>query len=447
MHRPAPSSRVVRGKGVTRSLLIAALLVASGVACPPPSSGPGARGRTEQPTYRYARDADCEARIEEAARNYKSDTALKLATDCAHEYDRGLRATIMVLVRAEMRRLGEVAMDIPEFHDEQRLAGDGVNALGPFAGIFASPYLASFNHPWQMRGQGKPGVLAGYVVVMQQDNEPLPASYTALNLGWGVNCVFLESKAGGFDAWIIQPGVDKTCRDEFGAVAIPAGLLPLQVNVRPIGRPKADMVPAARFLEDNAGRTVFGLPCLRDWCEIGVPGFVSRTTTFCDWFTGDPAFTCPTNREAQIPSWYDEQRLEERSGAAWRATNIRAAIVPQPGIGDLRASDFDAPKHVANVYVSADPPATGKLHRRGLRKGENRLELHNHPTNGWQYTVRAISRPLTAAELAALKPIKVLGPHKHYDAPVPGTTRWRFTIQDPGVWGPCGGLCCDGEGF
>ncbi|MGH7638670.1 MAG: hypothetical protein ACREOK_13565 [Gemmatimonadaceae bacterium] len=447
MHRPVPEheKRASPFLNVLRVVLL--ISTATLLSCVGSRPDPWGGISEPRPTYRYASDRACDALLEDVVRN-KSDTALKLASDCAHRYDVSVKKTIMRLVRAEMRRLGEVAMDIPEFHDEQRLAADVPNELGPLAGIFASPYLSSFTQSWQMRHQGKPGVLAGYIVVMQQDDEPLPTSYSKLNLGWGLNCVYLQSKpGGGFDAWIIQPGLDKPCRDADGNVAITAGLSPLQVNVISTGFPQSDMIPAARFLEDNIGRTVFGLPCLADWCEIGAPGFVSRTTTYCDWFTGDATVACPATREAKIPSWFDEQRMEQKVGTKWIATNIRAAIVPQPGIADLDAGSFATPQHVSNVYVSVQPTSTSKLYIRGFRRGENRIRLHRHPTAGWQYTVTAMTHPLTAAQISALKSIRVLGPHKHYDAPVPGTTRWRFTIKDPGMWGPCGGLCCDGEGF
>jgi hypothetical protein len=432
-----------------RNVLVA--LVIAGACNPQRTPSPRGTPIRDEPgsvSYRYASNAACNALIDKARQDTASG-AIKAASDCAHIQDLKVKKQVMAMVRSELRRLGEVAMDIPEFHDEQRLAGDAANSLGPLAGVYASPYLGQFTQPWQMRGQGTPGVLAGLIVVVQQDNESLPQSYKDLKFQFGVNCIYLEAKAGGYDAWVVQPEVDQPCRDETGNVTLPAGLLPLQVNIRQTGFSQSDMIPAARFLEDTQGRTVFGLPCLRAWCEVGIPGFTSVQRTYCDWFTGNvPAVPCPTNREGVIPSWYDEQRLENRSGTTWTASDIRGAIVPQPGIADHPASFFrDVLIHVANVYISDHPAVNGKLWKRGLRKGENKIELTHSTAQGWHYKVTAQTYPLNAQQRLQLKPWRVLGPHKHYDAPVPGTTRWRFTVADPGIWGPCGGLCCDGDGI
>lgn len=433
-------------------------------AIPLHSAAPLAEGTVQQrdtdPIYRYHTDSRCETRVSVAIRNYEDSVARRFARECAYRHDLGVRSLMQEAARSELRRHGRLAMDIPEYHDEQRLAGDVSPMLGPMAGIFASPNLGAFSQPWQFDAHPAPGVLVGFVVVIQQGSEPLPQSYQNLKLGFGVNCIYLEKLTVGpdaYQAWMVRPPdmpsnppekpTQQPCRDEHGAVPWTVSGPLKVVNSALAPFVQSDMVPAARFLEDNAGRTVFGVPCLNEWCQIGLPGFSPVTTTYCEWFTPGEV-TCGTNREAKIASWYDEQRLEEMQGNTWIATNIRAAIVPEPLL-DTRPSSFytDVPRVVARIYLSANPPTTSKLFRAGLRRGENRVELVNGIANGrlWEFHITPITTPLGPGERPGRW--KVLGPHRHYDAPVPGTVRFRFTIMDPGIWAPCGQYCCDSDGF
>lgn len=417
----------------------------------------------EDPVYRYRIDPVCRALIDSARMEVVGVTTVTRARDCAYRIDQGVRHLQQVVARNELRRQGRLVMDIPEFHDEQRLPADVAPQLGPLAGIYASPQLGEFSHLWQFTSHTSPGLLVGWIVVMQEGSEVLPQSYKNLHLAFGVNCIFLDAngtEADGspqYTATIVRPRdlpmnppekrTQDVCREEDGSIpGTTVGTLKVIGKALPAGFTQADMVPAARFLEDGQGRTVFGLPCLNEWCLIGLTGFTESTQTFCDWF---PAGTvpCPTNREGRIASWFDEQLLETRGpGNTWVATDIRAAIVPEPMLHTRPPATYtDADVLVAKLYISKDPLPNTRLWRAGVRKGLNEVYLVNGVTSGrmWEYKFKAITNPLNAGELAL--PWKVLGPHRHYDAPLPGTTRFRVTATDPGIWAPCGQYCCDSD--
>lgn len=392
--------------------------------------------------YRYVIDPTCDAHIRSASRMPDDIAANNAARTCAYQQDLKIRQLAQALLRAEARKQGEVMMDIPEFHDEQRLPISG-NKLGPKAGIYVSPFLGTFRHRWQLETHGSPGVLAAYVVILQEGGEQFPSEYTDLGLAWGVNCLFIEAvTAGGYKATMVQGTPAKPCREHDGTV--PGTSKALQVTTRALGGSltQDSVVPAARFQEDNEARAVFGLPCLNEWCQIGRVGKTPQQDSYCNWKTtdSDPVlnWTC-AGKEMLVPSWYDEQILDTKVGNDWVGTGIRAAIVPQEDIDKKPESDFSTPQHIATVYLKTMPDPSSKYYRNGLRKGANKVELVKRPS-GYEFLVTAPASP-------SPRTWKVLGPHKHYDAPIPGTTRWRFTVRDIGIWGPCGQNCCDTDGF
>ena len=389
-------------------------------------------------------------RPDSMARVYAADSNMRVARSCAYMDDSARRVVMFEIQKEELLRAARVHNEIPEYHDEQRLSTDdrndtGLMKLGPVAGIYASPFVMNFSALWQIRAHGRPGLLVGYVVVVQENLETLPASYQRLNLRFGMNCIFLEATSllvAQYRAWVTHPKADQPCRDEHGATATPSGSA-LPVIVTQTGFAQHDMIGAARLLDDTQGRTVLGFPCLGDWCQIGEQNFTPVKATYCDWFTPAPTnVPCEANREARIPSWYDEQYWDEKHGNDWVATNLRVAIVPQPSISRFSDADFsDTLRHVANLYIRERLPTSHKLYFYGARQGENRIELRRISADRkWEYIITPITNPLPAGTPPIS--VTVLGPHKHWDDVVPGTARFRYTQRDPGIWSACGSSCC-----
>lgn len=379
------------------------------------------------------------------------DSLMQSVRSCAYRDDSVRRETAFNVMREELLREGRLHMGIPEYHDEQRLATDavtsqGLTKLGPVAGIFASATLGDFRYRWQIAAHGRMGIVAAYVVVLQEPNDTLPDSYKRLNLKFGMNCLMLAEGPSGYRAWVVQPTKDQPCRDDHGVVGSPTGS-ELKVMAMRTGFAQHDMVAAGRFLDDTRGRPIFGLPCLDAWCEIGPSDFTPRTETYCDWFVSSaPAVPCEANPEARIASWYDEQNLEEYGDDGWVASPVRAAIVPQPSITRFSDNAFnDTLRHLSNLYIKDTLDHTSRMYYHGVRQGENRVELvYTTATRTWKYVITPITHPLPAGVRPI--PFGVVAVHEHYDAPIPGTARFRYTIRDPGLWGPCGHKCCDSDG-
>ena len=377
------------------------------------------------------RDTACVALMERFRLDSTADRR-KEALACVKAVDSDRRSQPRAAMRAEINRLAEIPWFIPEYHDEQRLF-DGVNALGPMAFIYASPYLHGFTTLAQIIEHGSVGFLAALVYVDTMETSPLPGTYQNLHLKRGINCVWLsyDTTAPAAKRWaakINQPGNDHPCdrSDEANmkSLAVVQGITTSSENVPPV----------ARFGEGHGNQPILGFKCLNGWCEAGPSGAVSPSR--------DPSNTV-AGREGKVKGWHDEQRLADRVGGKFVPT-FRASVVPDPRVGTYTVSDFTGGwKQVAIIELpDGDPPAGSKYRNWGLKRGQNRLEIRNSAAGGWE----ARLWPAGATTAAGAKTWYIIDRMPHYDAAVPATARWRWTILDDGVWVPCGQACCQAEG-
>ena len=424
-----------------RNRVLAAVLLVGSTACNPdqPQVQPPVDLSQQQP---YALNADTACiRIVVQAKSPEFADSLPKARMCAYTQDSTRREKAQAVAAAELERHGRMFSNIPEFHDEQRLAGDDATTLGPYTGIFTTPFADRFRLAWQFQEHSPAGVLAGYIVVLQEPGEILPQTYKDLNLHFGMNCIFLITtgiSANPLQAKVVQP-TGGACRDPVGNRNDVATTLDVRMS-NPV--PNGWMLGAARFEEDTQGRTVFGLPCGQRWCRIGRPGFAELTTSFCNW-----GFETCNRKEQLVPGWYDEQQWDEYQGGHWVKRNLRVAIVPRININDHSAASFAARKYMADLYLREAPSPNSRLFLKGVRRGKNKVELERIvDANGqivWQYIITP--EPNTGGVVP--QPFVVIhGPHHHWDAPIPGSARFRYTMLDPGIWGPCGQACCPSDG-
>jgi hypothetical protein len=155
------------------------------------------------------------------------------------------------------------------------------------------------------------------------------------------------------------------------------------------------------------------------------------------------------SQQALVKGWHDEQLLSvpkwlDPTRYVFEQTYIRAALIPVPDVDNLVEGRFQSNwTQVATILLERDPPPTSKYARWGLKQGENRIELKWEPGPGgrqdWQVqmwppgSVRPVPWHFNKRE-------------KHFDAGIPGTVRFRWTIMDDGIWAPCGQTCCQVEG-
>lgn len=365
---------------------------------------------------------------------------------CANAADSVARWSSLALARPEMLRLARLSFEVPEYHDEGRLPIGG-DALGPYAGIFASPLMSGFTRRGQIYEHGRPGVLAAVVTVQRDDRSaPLPDAYRALNLDYGLNCVWLHLPAptGDYVSYV-SPGTAAGC----DRTKVPSNLAPLPVAVHSPGGPHGDYPAAARFDTDRTGRLVLGFKCLNAWCEAGTVNDRRRgpwTTYARDEDAGSDGRPLQTRepeaggkRVRQVKGWHDEQYLAVRDRQGyWRRTNIRASLVPDTRVAAYDKADFmNRWVRVATIEIHGDLPSDSKYYRWGLRTGRNQLWMRYDGTS-WAGQLRRRGEPAV--------PWRIIEGHKHYDVPVPAITRFRWTNRDEGAWAPCGTSCCKGDG-
>ncbi len=353
-------------------------------------------------------------------------------SNAAWRADSTRRDSVIAKTAAEMRRLAEMHMSIPEYHDEQRLR-ISATAFGPVVNVFASPFLGDFTSLWQIQEQGARGMLVAFVVVDTTEGMGFPItfpSYNQLALRGGMNCLWLSHQAG---AWVgeishAQPG--KACshadarrtlrvrrQQAFGLIS------------------HADYPPVARITETTDGRALLGVKCLNAWCDLG-----PNTA----WTPKTPS-TRGTSKQARVKGWHDEQWLAEPGAGGILRPSAFASVVPVPGIEEQPESWFNNTwRHVATIKfdraVSGPLPTGSKYFQWGLRDTLNRVELRKTPTGAWQARV-------TPAAFGTAKIWPNVGRIPHQDARLPGTARWRWTTLDDGFWVACGMACCRADGY
>lgn len=362
------------------------------------------------------------------------------------------------MTRAEGLRLASMFFDVPEYHDEGRLAKirEEPNAeLGPELGIFASPFLGGFVRPAQIYEQGIPGTFVALVVVDPKPSESIPESYARLQLQAGVNCVWLyvDPPPQGmsthdylnqlhYTARVSHPAADQPC-DRTAPMSPTLAVVPVRSNRF---SNDSDYPAVARFDTDRGGRPIMSVRCLNAFCEIGVatetdvrtPDNLHRTNTNkAQW---DPLIG--GERRQIVKAWHDEQALAVRGpDNHWRASEVRARLEPNPQAAAYDSADFHGKwRTVGTIEIPKDVPTANKYYRWGLRKGSTEVQFRYNPhTTKWEVQI-------LPPHNAPAVPWYFMERTVHYDVTLPAITRFRWTVEDDGIWAPCGNACCKASG-
>ena len=335
------------------------------------------------------------------------------------------RARLLNSVGPELRRLGTMHWTIPEYHDEQRLL-DGAGDFGPMANIFASPMLGGFTKTWQIEEQGEPGLLVALVAVdPPAGGGPLPQTYQNLNLEVGINCLWLwyDRAAPPAQPWKGRVSVVDTNR-ECDRRATMQDLAVVQSR-HPSHTNHADYPGVGRFSETTNGQPLLGTKCLDAWCEFGPAGFAPTNPS------GN------SGREDRVKGWHDEQRLAEIDAAGVPKPGPRAVVIPFSKVDEHPETYFTTWRRVARIRIVDPLSTTSKYYKSGLRQGMNVFEIRKV---GSVWRARVTSPGGRTQEW--MTDVRREVPH---DAAVPGTSRFRFSSRDDGVWVPCGQACCRAE--
>jgi hypothetical protein len=351
--------------------------------------------------------------------------------DCMRRY------RIIKAIAPEAARLASLHMEIPEYHDEQRLAAT-TDAFGPMVMIFAPPTLDGFDYPGQYQEHGARGILSAVVYVdTTVKTAVLPPAYSRLGLRPGMNCLWvsLADGANGWDARMTRVLKDEeTCDQSVDPIDLAV------VRTLPQRARAGSIAPlVARFTLDRDRQHLIGVACIRGWCDIG-PQRADGSADFAPRPLA-PSITALGGLPAiGSAGWYDEQFLARHDPITGdvRPGTILASLVPTVPRYTPPA-DYNRPGgvRVAVLWIHDDPTGTEYAGASwNLAKGRNDVYLRTDGTGWWMDVENPSGRFV----------LKSMRRHPHFDAAVVATARFRWASTDDGIWVGCGQACCRADG-
>jgi hypothetical protein len=298
------------------------------------------------------------------------------------------------------------------------------------------------------------------------------ASYPALGIAHGFNCLFLfDYDATRPKAVMVPVPSDTSC-------VLPARSDALlsrphtNLEVHRITNAKyaaTDYPSVARWDWDaNHGNQYIGITCGAAWCEVGAPGFDGSAGYTAKGASG------PKGRVIEIKGWYDQQRLAIASPTgALMPSAVTGTVFPHPLLDSYTSEVVFLQHWVEVAYVAMSGPLSSyetKLNLGQTPVGTPTNVLYLCKGTKWQCLgfvayLQSISVTCAVAEPGTVQAgqwwLKVqLGSTVKYrcvsrfvpPAPTPpgfkivGTTRWRWLAKDETIWEACISGCCQPNG-
>lgn len=257
-----------------------------------------------------------------------------------------------------------------------------------------------------------------------------------LRLKEGRNCIWMK-------------GVDNAADSEWQAYLVPLpddvtrcstldptkpdtqGEMPLRLYRSPLSNGHAGKgYPEGVRWEEANGVYYIGVKCLSEWCVLGVPG------------TGSP----PAGFDHHNNAWGDRQSLAVLDSAGkWQRSRLKATIKPEADIG----TKYDTPdkyateRHVATIKVTGNDDNARQKYAKKWELGVSHLPnevkvfvLYDTATKKWwmRFGEENGTNPHISAEFADGDMGTAMG-----------TTRFRWSSDDEGVWVQCATGCCGDE--
>jgi hypothetical protein len=364
----------------------------------------------------------------------------------------------------------------PEYHDCQKLLAGTSDAYGPLVGVWAAyPLAARFDS------------LAGGDTVAVAELFNWGGPYPMLGIERYFNCLYLRRTGDTLVAEMVPVGLDDT-----GCLQSRSHLRPgttLHVARQPL---REDPPPVARWEWSRTGTQYIGIACGTGWCRVGPAGFQPDSVHLASELADvrQVPGSAPGAR-LRVAGWYDEQRLAPPAGAPTTATEMRAIIVPDERLGQYGYSDFEGRwARVAFVRFETGSGAAPNTHAARLEYG-NKFGFATGDTTSVLWLCRGLGecpglrralgdsllerlpaayrgpRPVSQQEIAngasptvpnlwwaritvgsgkpTYRPV-IRCDHSAEGIPVPGTARWRWTLDDETVWVRCVNGCCEVKG-
>lgn len=379
--------------------------------------------------------------------------------------------------------------DVPEFHDCQRMRFKGK----------AEDYSETMGLPLEAGVSGDiirygavMGVFAGERLDAMPDSlfdapqavaevfVPEPGIYRPLGISNTFNCVVLQHLGAdeGWAAWMVPVTREAQCKYRFprermkddwklSVVALP---LPERVD-------SSYVPPVARWdWDDKNNKQVIGVPCKKSWCWLGdkngiVPPPSIQLTQGSEMeraIAGIPGYS---DRQ-QLAEWDTEKKLYpgQNWGTVMPTPALQDALYggppgsPKMRLGD-KLANFNAKwTHVANVFMGpetgpygetlnfeADPagPPQGKHAEIYLCRGNGIFDCR--PNLPYLFIKRTCHTSKSDGVRWYAKIEQSNGKTKyfcvvycqHCNMQIPAVTRWRWRLDDEGVWVSCPEGCCE----
>ena len=341
------------------------------------------------------------------------------------------------------------SLEIPEFHDCQRLVFDSAKSLS------YGPHVAVF----RLDGPHSAGAAAA-AVIWNLDGPTMP--YPGLNITTRFACLFVDQARDGQYARIVPAASTDQCPN----LASNPGQ-PLWVKVDPTGGHPSDFPDVARWDFDPANRRHnIGVKCgAAAWCEVGLDASIQTS----------PILPVSSNRiqgrVSRIKGWFDQQWLAEPPGPGhptWHPGPVLGTLYPDRDLDTYAHGAFPKDQWVRVAVVKLSAASKTYQEKLNLWPGENQIEYCD---GVWSSTCRTqandpaapTSEPLcTNSSLskgwwARITPLKGVAPARYYCVertihqqvslphafiPVPGTARWQWLDDDELGWTQCGLACC-----
>ncbi len=333
---------------------------------------------------------------------------------------------------------------VPEFHDCQRFTDSARTRFGSMIAIFASYRLDTVPDPVPPPPNAPPVAVSvvgsdrAAATILNYD-EPYPP----LHIARGFNCLYMFTVNGLWQAAIVSATSDSACVHPMGT----AGGAPLAVSVVTLSKGQTPP-PVARWDWDaTAGEHYIGIRCGTRWCEVSDParGPLQSSAKYA----GSPLVA--------VKGWYDEQYLAvaPASGGGLVPGGVLATIFPVGDLAKNTLDDFKEWRQVALVSLSDDSPEY--LAKFNFRKGP--APLGNSEVWMCRGTLSACGIPSSApvntcdntADLWWAKIVsgdakttyRCVIRRTHTGVDIPGAARWRWKVQDEGMWVRCPAGCCE----
>lgn len=355
--------------------------------------------------------------------------------------------------------------DVPEFHDCQRvrLADGGNVKYGAVMGVFAGEKLDSM-----------PDTLFNEPQAVAEVFVPEREVYKPLRIRNTFNCIVVQNsgKREGWAAWMVPVTREKQCRYRFARARMKDDWkLSIDALPPPAGLDSSYVPRVARWDWDTKNdKQVIGVRCGSKWCWVGDPAGMETPSS-----NPIPGTAGIAQAMAALPGYFDRQQLAEwdtekklYAGPNWGTVVPTPALqqalyngppgTKKPELDEQLANFTKTWTHVANVFMrpSAGSYAAtwnfgdeGKPARIYLCRGNGRRDCK--PRLPYLY-IKPVCHGAKSDSVRWYAKIEQEGKRtkyycvtycQHLGMQIPAVTRWRWRVDDEGIWISCPEGCCE----